>query len=150
MTTAILEDLEKIASEHERSHPSSSPGHPQISLSGERAGFDSFRETTDLIEVKNQLFRSTDGQELDPNYSEMVLREYQKLQELYEASDQGDHNQYEIEQCQHRIVELEQLEGEQVEQLLTDRLHLPLGEEAKLQQSTEALLKKSGSASRDS
>lgn len=150
MTTAVLEDLEKIASEHERMHSASPPSHPKISLSGERAGFESLQATANLQEFQDQLSRNKAVHNREPNYSEMVLLEYQKLQELYEAQDRGERNQEDIERCCQRISELEQLEGEQVEHILTARLHMPLGEEAKLQQTTEALLKKYGSASGDS
>ena len=150
MTTAVLQDLEKIASEHERSHSTSCQRHPTISLSGDRAGLSSPQSLVNPREVQDQLFGNAPVRSLEPNYSDLVLLEYRKLQELYDAQDRGEHNQDEIELCLNGIAELEMLEGEQVEEILTARLHMPLGEEAKLQQTTEALLKKYGPASGDS
>lgn len=130
--------LERIAAEFERTEPQ----HPVIRISGERSGLDTCMNL-DRSEALEQVRRmkQESGQ---PNYSELVLEQYRRLQALYEAVETGDDNQDIIDACLCRIEELERLEREQVKEILDARLTMPLGTEDELRSRTEELLRKYG------
>lgn len=128
--------VERIVAEYQQAS-SEIPRHREILLSGDRAGFGERSWVSDERKGSIHLL----NRPVEVNYSELVLSAYQRLQDLYKHERRSDQ---EIAQCKQQIEELQTLEAEQVESLLRSRLSLPLGEEVRLQQATDALLSKYG------